>query len=238
MLPLNVNLDVRLFLRKVFTSNLRAISVAFPMYLHQALEKNNCTTDARVIKRLQRLAYKSLRSKLTDSGSFRVLVETMLNERPELLAQLMCAVYLGKVGTSTDWKYLHKTIVTQAYPKKEAMDIVDRSVADKAAETAMTTVNKDATGDGNDLIGTGNGFDTFFGDNGLIPFNAAGVATTVDSHDDVALSAGNDNITASDDVKYAVGGYGNDNDVITPSDAAGTVRAEIVGINVNVGGEG
>lgn len=235
MLPLNVNLDVRLFLRKVFTSDLRAVSVAFPKYLQQSLEKNNCAKDAIVIKRLQRLAYKSLRSKLTDSGSFRVLVETMLNERPELLAQLMCAVYLGTVGTSTDWKYFHKTIVAQAYPKKEAMDIVDRSVAGKAAGTAMTTVNKDATGDGNDLIGTGNGFDTFFDDNGLIPFNAAGAAT-VESHDDAALSAGNDNTTANDGVQYAVGGYGND--AITPSDAAETVRVEIVGINVSGTGDG
>ena len=104
-------------------------------------------------------------------------------------------------------------------------------------------------GVGDDLIDTGNGFDILFGDNGLVAFNAAGVATTVESHDDVALSAGNDNITASDGVKYVVGGYGNDviklgdgdNIIFGDSgriliDAAGTVRS-VVSINVSVGGD-
>ena len=51
-----------------------------------------------------------------------------LNERPELLAQLMCDVYYGKVGDFTDWKYLHKLVATQAYPTKVAMAILDKAV--------------------------------------------------------------------------------------------------------------
>ena len=129
MLSLNVDFDARLFLRKVFTTNRRSTPVAFPMYLQDALEKTGCATNTGVLKRLRRLAYKSLRITLTDSGSFRSMVETMLNERPELLAQLLCDVYYGKSGDFTDRKYLHKLIVTQAYPTKAAMAIVDKEVA-------------------------------------------------------------------------------------------------------------
>lgn len=129
MLSLNVDFDVRLFLRKVFTTNRRPTPVAFPMYLQDALTKDGCISNPNVLKKLRRLAYKSLRLTLTDSGKFRSMVETMLNERPELLAQLMCDVYYGKTGDFTDWKYLHKLIVTQAYPTKEAMAIIERETA-------------------------------------------------------------------------------------------------------------
>lgn len=132
MLPLNVDFDARLFLRKVFTTNRRSTPVAFPIYLQDALEKNHCAANMDVVKRLRRLAYKSLCTSLTDSGSFRAMVETMLNERPELLAQLMCDVYYGKTGDFTDWKYLHKLIVTQAYPTKEALAIVAKGAAQEA----------------------------------------------------------------------------------------------------------
>ena len=88
------------------------------MYLQDAMARHHCVSDASTIRRLRRLAYKSLRTSLTDSGGFRSMVETMLNERPELLAQLLGDVYYGKTGDFTDWKYLHKLIVTQAYPTK------------------------------------------------------------------------------------------------------------------------
>ena len=133
MLALNVDFDVRLFLRKVFTTNRRSTPVAFPMCLQDVMARHHCVSDASTIRRLSRMAYKSLRSSLTDSGGFRSMVETMLNERPELLAQLLCDVYYGKTGDFTDWKYLHKLIVTQAYPTKAALAIVEKA-GEKASE--------------------------------------------------------------------------------------------------------
>ena len=142
MLPLTIDFDAKLFLRKVFTTNRRSTPVAFPMYLQEALEKHKCSSNPNVLKRLRGLAYKSLRITLSDSASFRCMVETMLNERPELLAQLMCDVYYGKVGDFTDWKYLHKLVATQAYPTKAAMAILDKEIATGDALIAKAIVSK------------------------------------------------------------------------------------------------
>ena len=133
MLPLTIDFDAKLFLRKVFITNRRSTPVAFPMYLQEALERNKVASNPNVLKRLRGLAYKSLRITLSDSASFRSMVETMLNEQPELLAELMCDIYYGKVGGFTDWKYLHKLVATQAYPTKAALAIVDKEVAVQAA---------------------------------------------------------------------------------------------------------
>lgn len=134
MLSLNVDFDVRTFLRKVFTTNRKSTPVAYPLYLQDALDKHKCSTDMSVTKRLRRLAYKSLRMTLTDSGSFRTMVETILNERPELMAQLLCDVYYGKAGDFNDFKYLHKLMVTQAYPTKAALGIIEKASAERVAQ--------------------------------------------------------------------------------------------------------
>ena len=137
MLPLHVNFDARVFLRKVFTTNLQTTVVALPMYLKNALEQHKCAKNARVLKRLRLLSYKSLCLTLTNSGSFRSLVEAILNERPELLAQLMCDMYRGKLGTHTDWNYLHKIVAAHAYPKDRALAIIDKEVAERNAVSVI-----------------------------------------------------------------------------------------------------
>ena len=77
MLPLTIDFDAKLFLRKVFTTNHRSTPVAFPMYLQEALAKHRFSTNPSVLKRLKGLAYRSLRSTLSDSASFCSMVETI-----------------------------------------------------------------------------------------------------------------------------------------------------------------